>query len=61
MSGLFNVTVSGTPYLFGLQPSFQYNGVQLSPSNGNLKLTSATQTAGGDGYGTCVIVCRLTV
>ena len=52
MAGLFNVTVSGTPYLFGLQPSFQYNGVQLSPSNGNLKLTSATQTAGGDGYGT---------
>lgn len=50
-TGVYNVTVGGQPYFFGEQPTFQYNGEQLSPQSGNLKLTGSTQTAGGDGFG----------
>ena len=45
------MTVNGDAYLFGVPPSFQYGGVQLSVANGTLKLTSSSTSTGADGFG----------
>jgi hypothetical protein len=50
------VTVDGSPYFFGIPPTFSENGGLVSPSSGNLKLVQVRTSVGGDGFGAYVVL-----